>query len=64
MADNLLTTLEKLVRDGQGYNAASYTLPLGMVERILAKMRADQEAIKRMREHIESGLGDGHGGEP
>lgn len=49
MADNLLTTLEKLVRDGQKYNAASYKLPLGMMERILAKMQADEETIEVLR---------------
>ena len=49
MADNLLTTLEKLVRDGQKYKAASYALPLGMMERILAKMQADEELIEVLR---------------
>ena len=53
MTDNVLTTLEKLVRDGQKYMAASYALPLGMTERILAKMQADEERIEMLRNHID-----------
>lgn len=53
MNDGLLTTLEKLVRDGQKYNAANYTLPLGMMERILAKMQEYEERIEMHRNHID-----------
>ena len=53
MENDLLTRLEKLVRDGQKYNAASYALPLGMMERILAKMQADEETVEMLRNHID-----------
>ena len=51
MADNLLTTLEKLIQDGQKDNASSYSL--GMMQRTLAKMQEDEERIEMHRNHID-----------